>query len=213
MHIYTKDEKDYLQEIVFGRSHKEIAALFNLHFDLDLSVGQIKGAIARYKLHTGRDGRFRPGDIPYNKGKKKWYAGGEATQFKSGNRPWNYKPVGTERTNTDGYVEIKIADPKTWKGKHLIIWEQSHGPVPKGYAVIFADGNKQNVVLENLLLVSRRELAVLNKKGLISPDAELTKAGVTIANIHMKITERKRQKKEERKRNPASVPAKKSVEV
>ena len=59
--------------------------------------------------------------------------------------------------------------------------------------VIFADRNQQNVTLENLLLVSRGELAVMNKRGLISGDSELTKTGVVIADIYLKIGERKRK--------------------
>jgi hypothetical protein len=112
-----------------------------------------------------------------------------------GHKPWNYKPVGTERTNTDGYVEIKTADPNKWRPKHIIIWEKANGPVPKGYVVIFADGNKQNVVLNNLLLISRKELAIMNKRGLIANSADLTKAGLTIADIYLKIGERKKNKK------------------
>ena len=106
--------------------------------------------------------------------------------------PWNYKPVGTERVNADGYVEVKIADPKTWKGKHLIVWEKAHGPVPKGHVIIFADENQMNVTLKNLLMVSRRELAVMNHLGLISTNRDLTKVGKSIADIKLLIAERKR---------------------
>ncbi|MEN6487843.1 MAG: HNH endonuclease [Smithella sp.] len=66
-----------------------------------------------------------------------------ATQFKKGNKPANWVPIGTERTNRDGYVEVKIADGrlnKNWKAKHIFIWETANGPVPKGHVVIFGDG-------------------------------------------------------------------------
>ncbi len=140
--------------------------------------------------------QFKKGMTPWNKGKK-GTGGWKSTQFKNDNRPKNYKPVGTEQTNTDGYVEIKAADPRTWRAKHVILWEAAHGPVPKGHVVIFADGNQQNVTLENLLLISRRELAVMNKRGLIANSAELTKAGVMVADIYLKIGERKRKRKGE----------------
>ena len=104
-------------------------------------------------------------------------------------------PVGTERTNTDGYVEIKIADPNKWKGKHRIIWEETHGPIPKGHVVIFADGNRRNFDPDNLLLVSRAQLARMNQTHLIKNDAELTKTGVIVADVLSKIGERKRKGK------------------
>ena len=120
--------------------------------------------------------------------------GGKETQFKPGDMPWNYRPVGTERVSTDGYLEVKVADPKTWKAKHRIIWEEANGPIPKGHVVIFADGDRQNVALDNLLMISQRELSVLNTKGLITSDADLTKTGVIVANVMLKIGERKKEK-------------------
>jgi hypothetical protein len=116
--------------------------------------------------------------------------------------PWNYDPVGTERINPDGYVDIKIANPNKWKGKHRIIWEKANGPVPKGYAIIFADGNRRNFKLKNLLMVSRAELSVMNKLGLIYKNSDLTKTGKLIADIKLQIGKRKRgRKKQKRGRN------------
>jgi hypothetical protein len=122
--------------------------------------------------------------------------GGVQSQFKHGNIPWNYHPVGTERTNRDGYLEVKIADPKTWKAKHVIIWEAANGTVPKGSVIIFADGNRLNIALDNLVMVSRSELAVMNRCGLIFEDAEMTKTGKTIADIKIKIADRKKGMKQ-----------------
>ena len=55
---------------------------------------------------------------------------------------------------------------------------------------IFADGNKENFDIKNLLLVSRKELAVLNKNKLIKNDAELTNIGVTIAKVKIAIAKK-----------------------
>jgi len=193
MHKYTAEQKEFLKSNVYGRSHAELTELFNGIFGLQLERSQIAAFIKNNKLNTGRDGRFKSGHVPANKGKK-GMGGWEPTQFKKGNRPWNYKPVGTERVNGDGYVDIKVADPNKWKGKHILLWEAANGPVPKGHVVIFADGNKRNFDLNNLLLVSRKELAVLNKHNLIQGETELTKAGVIVADIYLKIGERKRKK-------------------
>jgi hypothetical protein len=195
MHWYTEEEIQFLRDNVTGRSRAELTKLFNERFNLALTENQIAGALKNRKLVTGRDCRFRPGQAPHNKGTKGLQRGGEETQFKPGQIPWNYKPVGTERVNTDGYTEIKVADPKTWKGKHIIIWEEANGPVSKGYVVIFANGDKGNVVPENLLLVSRAQLAQMNRNHLIKNDAELTRTGMVIADVLLKIGERKRQRK------------------
>lgn len=60
--------------------------------------------------------------------------------------------------------------------------------------IIFADGDKLNMSLDNLLLVSWRDLVVMNKRGLITKDADVTKTGVTLASVYLKISERKKGK-------------------
>jgi len=74
----------------------------------------------------------------------------------------------------------------------VLIWERHNGPVPPGHVVIFGDGNRRNFDPGNLLLVSRKQLVRLNQRGLIQNNAELTKMGIIIADIHNKIGERKR---------------------
>jgi hypothetical protein len=42
-------------------------------------------------------------------------------------------------------------------------WEQVHGPVPKDMCVFKLDGDKYNDDISNLCLVSRKDLAMLNR--------------------------------------------------
>lgn len=191
MFKYSPEHIKFLEENIVGRSRKELASLFNSHFGTSLKESQITAATKSRGLKNGRDTRFEKGNIPVNKGKK-GVGGWKPTQFKKGHRPASYKPVGTERINADGYQEVKIADPNKWRFKHLVIWEAAHGSVPKGHAVIFADGDRSNVQLDNLLLVSRKQLLTLNRFSLIQGDADLTKTGLLIADIHLKLAEKKR---------------------
>jgi hypothetical protein len=99
-------------------------------------------------------------------------------------RNHNYNPpqqIGTEKTQK-GYLKIKVST-NVWREKHILVWEAANGQIPKGHVVLFADRNKSNMNLDNLLLVSRRELAVMDKKHLIFSDAEKTKCGLLIAKI------------------------------
>ena len=192
---YAPEQVEFLIANVPGHSYREIIQLFQEHFGIQLTLNQIKSFIGNRKLNTGRTGRFKPGHVPFNKGKKGIsYKGMEATQFKKGHKPWNYRPIGAERITTkDGYLEVKVADPNKWRGKHILIWEAANGPVPKGHVVIFGDGNKRNFDINNLLLISRAQLVRLNQNKLIQNDIELTKTGIIIADIHNKIGERKKQ--------------------
>ena len=74
----------------------------------------------------------------------------------------------------------------------MLVWERENGPVPKGHVVIFGDRNRRNFEINNLILVSRKQLVRLNQNNLIQNDAELTKTGVIVADIYGKLGERKK---------------------
>lgn len=104
--------------------------------------------------------RFKVGLIPKNKGKKmsaEQYEKSKGTMFKPGQKPVNFKQVGSERVNRDGYIEIKVANPRTWKLKHRVIWEEAHGTIPPGFNVQFKNKNSLDVRLENLYLISKAD--------------------------------------------------------
>lgn len=110
--------------------------------------------------------RFKKGQVPMNKGKRDYefrspdaIARCAKTQFKKGNRPHNTKPVGYERINDDGYILVKVSMDSKMVLKHRWVWEQANGPIPKGYNIMFRDGNRLNCSLDNLELVSRGEAA------------------------------------------------------
>ena len=185
-HKWTNEEKEYLKSIVKNNSYKEITKKMNDRFNCDFSEGQIKGAITRNKLVTGRDGHFKKGSIPWNKGLS-YMPNNKETRFQKGNIPHVHRKVGSERINRDGYIEIKVAEPNVWDLKHRVVYEKHHGEIPKDYVVIFADQNKMNFKIDNLVLISRYQLLVLNKNNLIKNETELTKAGINVANIIIQL--------------------------
>ena len=197
--LYPEEVKRFIAEHYIGTGHQTMADLLNQTFGTSYTRAQMSSYYKNFKLDSGLKGHFKKGCIPFNKGLKAWWTGGEETRFKRGWMPWNYKPIGAERINSDGYVDIKVQDgtkQKNWRGKHSLVWEAHHGrPIPKGHVVIFADGNRRNFDPDNLLLVSRAQLARMNQTHLIKNDAELTKTGVIVADVLSKIGERKRKGK------------------
>jgi len=154
---------------MMGRSERAIYARAN-NIGLAKSPAWIAERQARImaKLdHAGRAHQFKPGQEAWNKGKH-YQPGGRCaeTQFRPGTRQGRalalWHPVGSLRIDADGYLQRKINDDlpmhKRWRAEHLVIWEAAHGPLPAGHAVVFKDGNKQHVTLDNLELVSRAEL-------------------------------------------------------
>lgn len=194
IHRYTDAQKEFLRTHVSGRPYLELTMMFNQEFGTNLNAGRIKASIKRYGLKNGRSGRFEKGCTVWNKGMKGISFSPE-TQFQKGNMPQTYRPVGSERISKDGYLEVKVADPRTWRGKHRLVWEAANGPVPEGHAVIFADGNPLNIDIDNLLLISRAELLVANRHGLIKKNAAITKTGVQLARLMARMHEVSRRDK------------------
>lgn len=127
--------------------------------------------------NVGAAHRFAPGHVPANKGLRRpgWSRGRMAeTQFKPGNKPHTWKPVGSTRYSKDGYLQRKVSEtgypPRDWVGEHILMWQKAHGPVPPGFAVCFRDGNKTHRTLDNFELISRAELMRRNTIHNFPPD-------------------------------------------
>lgn len=147
---------------------KELVKLFNAKFGTDVPHKALSQKCTKMGLVCpNNSGYFKKGGIPYNKGTKGIMKPNK-TSFKRGNLPHNTKKVGTITTVKDKggylYMRIKIAEPNKWQMLHAYIWESKHGKIPKNHCVIFKDKNTLNVRLDNLMLVSRAELARLNQK-------------------------------------------------
>lgn len=122
--------------------------------------------------------QFQKGQMPLNKGLRRpgWAPGRMAeTQFKKGraaHESSNYKPIGTERINADGYLDRKITDDaslfpaRRWVGVHRLVWEEANGPIPEGFVVVFRPGRQTAdanlITLDAVELVSRAELMKRN---------------------------------------------------
>lgn len=171
-----------------GRSRAELARLINERFGPGtMTQVQVNCYLTNHKICSGVDTRFRKGCTPPNKGRKGYCApGSEKGWFHKGHRADNAVPIGAERLDADGYIRVKVQDGhqhRNWVLKHRLVWEQANGPIPEGHKLIFLDGDRKNCVLENLMLVTDAEHAVMCKRGLHFASPELSKTGVLIARV------------------------------
>lgn len=183
---YTKEELNFIKKIAPGRHYYEIVEMFNKKFDFQINTKKLKEILKNHRISTGLTGRFEKGHVPYNKGKKFPGTGNKAA-FKKGNIPVNKMKVGEDAISSDGYVKTKIADPNVWEFKHKLIWSEMYGSIPENHCIIFLDGNKLNLSIDNLLLVSKAELLQMNRRKLISKDPELTKTGLNVVRVMNKV--------------------------
>lgn len=193
---------EFVAENVKGRTSEELTEMVNERFNSDFTLQQIRSYKKRHRLTSGLNFEFKPGHVPWIKGKKGLiFPGSEKGWFQEGMQPHNTDEVGTEVVRSDGYTAIKVKEKgkqnERWRFKHVVLWEKHHGPVPEGHKVIFLDGNKENINIENLDLVSTRVHLEMVRNGMRFSDPELTKVSKSIAELNVAIRIKKEEKNED----------------
>ena len=167
-HVWTDEQVEYLKKIAEGTPRKEIVKKLNDKFDLSLTLIQVRDCMNNRNIRNNLDTRF--------------------SSEEGGNRCVQRKPIGCETKWDRGYVRVKLGENK-WEFKQRYVWKQHYGEIPKDYSVIFLDGNLDNFDIDNLVLVSRRELMRYNSMKLKSNDIEVNKTAVNLAKLMAKIKE------------------------
>ena len=119
---------------------------------------------------------------------------GDGTKFKGGKENPNYLALGSERKR-HGYIQVKtinLEGQEVWIPKHRYLYEKHYGPIPKGSAVVFGDGDSTNFDLDNLILVTKGQLAFMNRYGLRSDNADITRSGAICAELMLRIARAKK---------------------
>jgi len=167
--VWTDEEKAALIKRYPDERAADLAVLFGCSISVIYgkakSLGLTKSDTFKSSAASGRlDGvrgsetRFQKGQTSWNKGKPcPSPAASVKTQFKPGQRPHNYVPVGTTVVSTTGYLKTKVEEPNKWKFTHQLNWELVHGPIHKGMMLIFKNGDRMNCDPSNLELITREE--------------------------------------------------------
>ena len=176
-HIWTDDQVDYLRRHYADTLTVDLAAVLGLRAERILAKANGMGLhksraliaeTARQRTltpgHGSMDSRIQLGAVPWNKGIKGARVS-PATEFKSGNRPHTWVPVGSYRINADGYLDRKICDEgdstRRWQPVHRLLWIDAHGEIPAGHIVVFKPGRRTadlaQITLDSIELVTRAE--------------------------------------------------------
>lgn len=185
---------EFMLEFIPGHTEPEIQDEFFKQFGIELRESQIGNFKHRYKIKSGtHGGRFLKGQEAHNKGQKvskEVYEKMAPTMFKKGQMPHNHKPVGSERINVDGYVEVKTKEPKTWELKQRVIYREHYkDEIGKDEVIIFLDGNRLNLDPKNLRKIKRAELVRYNQDHLYGDDPEMNEVALNIAKLKTKVGE------------------------
>lgn len=166
---YNPEHLKWLQENYRLMSAADLTPAFNQQFNLDRTVKSIKVCLRNHKILSGRNGYFQKGHL------------------------LNQKPLWNERISKRGYVEISVPerDPRTgfktrYKYKHVWLWEQKNGPVPKGKLIVFKDSDKRNFEDDNLILVTKAALLSMNMHGYTQASKEVKPCILALSEIEAK---------------------------
>ena len=206
---YTKEIEEFIKENYETMKCKEMIEIIYKKFNLRLTLHGIYSFKSKKNLTSNtiwnkgtkgimksNSGSFKKGHIPTTKGTKGIMKPNSGS-FKKGHIPNNRKPIGSERLNRDGYIELKISNPDKWKLKHRVVFEKHYGDIPKNMIVIFLDKNKTNCDKDNLELVTKREHLIMNKKGYYSTDPILTKASLNLIRLELRIIDKRKDSKDD----------------
>lgn len=170
-HRWTEAELATLRQFYPDMSTQQVAVLLSLKAG---SVYAKANSLGLRKsdafLASDRSGRIQRGRTDPRM---------RATQFKPGQKPHTWVPIGSYRISGDGALERKVGDVPgpnhlRWHPVSRLVWEAANGPVPKGHMVIFRPGKKTTVLaeitLDRLELISRAEHARRNHPNSRSPE-------------------------------------------
>lgn len=205
--VYPDDMADYMRSIAEGRNCHEIAKLINEYYGKQIiDATRVRAYKKNHGITSGPDCRFKKGQESPTKGKKQTdfmspeaIERTKATRFKPQQKPPNLLQVGAVVKNTEGYLlrkkQMEGTQWERWEFLHRAIWEEHNGPIPEGMMVSFKDCNKENVNIDNLMLISNAENLELHRSGLRFEDPDLTEIGLNVVKLKIKARERRNEQR------------------
>lgn len=202
---YPEGMEDFIRSVAEGRTVYQIAELVNERYGAGtIDAVKVRAFKKNHGIVSSLNTRFKKGSTPWTKGKKQTdYMSPEAiertkaTRFQPGHTPANLLPVGSIVKTTDGYLlrkkQMDGSQWDRWEVLHRVIWEEHNGPIPEGMMVSFKNGDKEDLDIDNLMLISNAENLELHRSQLRFTERELTETGLTLVKLKIKTRERRRK--------------------
>lgn len=194
--------REWMASYIPGHSEQETIAAFKERWGVELRVPQVANFKSRFGVKSGtHGGRFAKGQESFNKGRpqSEWmsHEGIErtkATRFQKDAVPRNARPMGFERVNVDGYIEVKVRERpdaehrSCFDLKQRLVYEKVHGvKLTSDDVIVFLDGNKLNCDPSNLARLSHSEHAKMTTYKLTYSDRETFDTALNIMRLNDRV--------------------------
>lgn len=172
VHEWTDTENNYLESLYGKYPRKELYEMFCKRFNCD----DVSFFGFRTHLHNSLGLRLD-----------------DRSKFNTQRCEDKRVPIGTKRKHS-GYWYIKVNDVKGKHGSHAAerenwkllaryVWEQHYGKIPKGYFIVYLDGNHDNCSIENLQLVDNHTFKTMQRNHLFCENSTLSKTAILAAEV------------------------------
>jgi hypothetical protein len=187
---YTPDQINYLRSIATGSDPESITKKYNKCFKVNYTQVSIQRLMNRNGITTGKhDNYSKPEYIDYL---QNIAHGKTIEQMRSiFNAHFNInlelskiRYMMRKNKIITGY---RMEKGKRKEKRHYYTWEETNGKVPENHVLIFLDGNYSNIVLDNILCISKSEFVYMAHNKLFFNDRDLTKTGLMIARHKIAI--------------------------
>ena len=180
---YTSAENQWICEHLDDGTYTELAEMFRETFGRDVSASGLRKQVQRLGLAGTKHNSS--------------YAVKGCCKFDT-------YPIGTEYTNAEGIVMIKVADRRSvynkklpggyteggnWRKKAYHNWEQAYGSIQEWKRLIYLDGNTQNCDVSNLYFTDLRVQLRINTDLKTKGNRELTLAAIKYWELYYAIKE------------------------
>jgi len=207
--FWTDAEKDVVRQLYPDTKNAEIIKILGRHTEKSLWGVAKKLGVKKSPEYLrvmggyldgqrGSQSRFKPGNVPWTKGKK-MPGRTSSTSFVKGQRPPNWMPLGAHKVNADGYLVRKIREGNNgglnWEGVHRLVWRDAHGAIPARHVIVFRAGMKttvlEEITIDRLECISRKENALRNS--VWKTDPEIAKLHVLKGHITRQVNRIKKE--------------------
>ena len=186
---YTNEQLEWLKSNYPKMQRGDLTLKFNNKFDANRTQSAIISTCKRNKFKSGRSGYFHPDHKPWNTGTK-GICKPNSGSFKKGQRPENWKPVGHERLDKDGYILVKVKEPNVFRHKARVIWELFNGKIDDKFVLAYIDGDRSNCNIHNLELISKNEHLQRNRLQITNAHKEVRPTLKLIAKLQATTSEK-----------------------
>jgi hypothetical protein len=185
-----ESQKAFLSELSDKISDtKEITRLFNAKFGLNFTPIQINAKLYRKNIRCGKKPRrYSKQEIEYLSELAAKMGSNEISKkqiqelFNN-----NFNASLPQKELISKMVKLKLLDKKKVR-EYSTIWKKANGPIPNNCLIVFLDGNKDNIRLENMdLIYCRRRKKQFYEMIKGSEDIELNKTILLELNLKSKI--------------------------